>query len=589
MKELKTLLPYFKKYLFWYIPGIICLVVTDGGQLVVPQIVRKAVDIISEGTFPLARILILAIEIAAVALIIGLGRFGWRFFIHGASRRIEKELRDKLFSHLLKLSRTFYSRYKTGDLMSRFTNDIDAIRMATGMALVALIDGIFMTLAILLILFKQDAGLTALTVLPLPLITVGILFFGKTIGEQFRRVQEGFSTISEMVQESISGIRVLKTFVQEKAYLRKFGEKNEEYSKRNMELVRIYGIFFPLIVFLSGLTNVIFLFLGGKGVIEGRSSPGDFTAFLSYLQMLVWPVMGAGFTITLIQRGTASLGRINRILEEMPDIASPEKAIGKPDGKKILGKITFKNLSFTYSDSHTPAVKNINLEIPEGTILGILGKTGSGKSTLVNLLPRILDPPPGTLFIDGEEVQSYDLSVLRSFIAMIPQDIFLFSDSICANISFGMKNRDGKQFSEKINRMAEISTINRDVRTFPEGLDTIIGERGVSLSGGQKQRIALSRALAVDPKILLLDDSFSSVDTETENSILQNLQAYLKGKTSILISHRISTLKIADFIIVMDGGEIVQRGTHETLVAEDGFYQEIYNIQKLGEVLEAKA
>ena len=586
LKEFKTLLPYAKRFTLWYIAGLVCLVVTDGGLILVPQFIRRAIDIIVSGDFQLVEILRIAGSLCGIALIVGLSRFGWRFFIHGASRRIEMMLRDRLFRHLQVLSSSFYSRTKTGDLMARFTNDMNAIRMASGMGLVALIDGVFMALVILVILISQNARIAVLTILPLPVITVAILLLGKTIGERFRQVQEGFARLSERVQESISGIRVIKTFVREKYFIRKFSTQNEEYVDRQLSLVKIWGLFFPVVTFIAGITNVIFLVLGGSAVMSGELSAGDFTAFLSYLQMLIWPMMGMGFTVNLIQRGGASLGRINRVLEEVPDIADPAEP--KPPGSK--GDITIKGLTYSYPDSSTPTLNNISLHIPSGSILGILGKTGAGKTTLVNLLPRMINPPEGTIFLDGVDIKEMKLAELRNSFAVVPQDIFLFSASVSENIGFGLDDEEyaaGEDHSTgKIRETAEASTITRDAENFPEGLETVIGERGVTLSGGQKQRIAIARALSREAPVLIFDDSFSSVDTDTENTIQKNIASQIKGKTVILISHRTSTLKIADSIIVLEDGRITEEGTHEELISAGGFYQEIYTLQQLEEQLE---
>ena len=580
LKEFRTLVPYFKKYLPHYLAGLVFLVITDGGQLYIPQIIRKAIDIIASGSFLLSDILILALQMVGIALIISAGRFGWRYFIHGSSRRIERELREQLFVHLQSLSTTFYGKAKTGDLMARFTNDMHAIRMASGMALVSFIDGFFMTIAILAILFSQNLRLTLLSISPLPIITFGAIGFGRIIGDRFRQVQEGFANLSEMAQESISGIRVLKTFVREKAFVKRFAAESQDYSNRNMALIRTWGFLFPAIAFLAGITSLIFLLLGGRSVMEGTLTPGEFTAFFSYLNMLIWPMLGAGFTINLIQRAGASLGRINKILDETPDITSPPDAIRD----RITGQISFRNLTFSYPESQSPALTGISLEIPAGSIIGILGKTAAGKSTLVQLLSRIFDPPPGTIFIDGRDIRAYDLSTLRSAISTVPQDGFLFSTSIRENIAFGSRNSS----ESLIRKAAGLSTIDRDLDNLPQGLETVIGERGITLSGGQKQRVSISRALTAEAAVYILDDSLSSVDTETEDAILREIFPFLRGKTLILISHRISTLKPADKIIVMDGGRIIQQGTHENLLAEKGFYAEIYKLQQLEEVFRKK-
>jgi len=573
LKEFRTLLPYLKRYLPFYLGGFFFLIVTDGGQLFIPQMIRQAINHISSGSIELDRIFRLMIEMVGLALAVAVGRFGWRYFIHGSSRKIEKELRDRFFGHLLKLSPSFYGRYKTGDLMARATNDMNAIRMATGMATVAFVDGAFMTLAILVILFTQYPALALLTVLPFPVITILVLSVGRFLGERFRRVQEGFASLAGHVQETISGIRVIKAFVKEDHFSRNFDEANNEYRERNMALVRIFGFFYPLMTFLSGLTIMILLWIGGVAVVRGNLMTGDFVAFMSYLEMLAWPMMGAGYTVNMLQRGAASLKRVNAILDEVPEISGPA------EGVRSLGdgSIIMKNLSYSYESGGGHELADISLEIPRGMTVGILGRTGSGKTTLIRTIPRLLDPPPRTLYIGGRDVHKIDLEYLRAAIGMVPQDSFLFSDTIRENIAFGAPGAT----DELIHHYAEISTITRDLETLPRGLDTLVGERGVTLSGGQKQRIAISRALAVDPEILILDESLSAVDTETEEKILRALKRERSGRTNIIVSHRVSTLANADIVFVIDDGRIIESGSHEELVAGGGLFAEIHSLQQL--------
>jgi ATP-binding cassette subfamily B protein len=585
LKEFRTLIPYIKKRIPQYLAGLLFLFVTNGGQLYMPQLLRRSIDTIASGSFSLSDILPIAALMVGIALVVAVGRFLWRYFLGGASRRIEAELRETLFVHLQSLSSTFYGKMKTGDLMARMTNDMRAVRQASGFALVAFVDGFFMTIAILVIMLSENARLTLLSISPLPIITVGVILFGRVIGEQFRRVQEGFSNLSEMTQESLTGIRVLKTFVQESTFGKRFLERNLDYSNRNMVLVRTWGVLFPAVGFLAGITTLILILLGGRAVVEGTISPGEFTAFLAYLQMLIWPMLGAGFTINMIQRAGASLGRINRVLEEEPDIRSPEpEAAGREAAQPFRGDIRIENLTYTYPGTETTVLKDISLEVPAGSILGILGKTGSGKTTLVQMLPRVLDPPPGTVYVDERDIRSYDLARLRTGISMVPQETFLFSSTIRDNIAFGSRNGDDRL----VQRVAGISTIERDFNTFPAGRETVVGERGITLSGGQKQRVAISRALASEASIYVFDDSLSSVDTETEDAILKELIPFLEGKTLILISHRISTLKTADRILVLQEGRIAQLGSHEELLQQQGFYADIYHLQELEEAFRKK-
>ncbi|TFG58785.1 MAG: ABC transporter ATP-binding protein [Spirochaetales bacterium] len=570
-KEFRTLGPYIKRYAGFYIPGIIALLLTSGGQILIPQFIRRAIDLIATGDFRAAQILSLAGMLVGTAAGISLFRFGWRMLIQNASRRIEAELREQYFQKLLTLSSSFFGKNKTGDLMARATNDMHAVRMATSLALVAAFDGIFMTLSILILLFSRYPRLTLYTIIPLPVITILILGLGSIIGEKFRKVQEGFSNLSDHAQEVFSGIRVVKSFVKEKYFLRKFAAANDDYQLKNMELVRLWGLFFPLVAFLSGITTILLLRLGGGMVMTGDISAGDFVAVLAYLEMLIWPMLGAGFTVNLLQRGAASLKRINAVLNEKPDIATPPDAVNG----STRGDLRITRLSYTYPGTETPVLHDVSLEVPEGAILGILGRTGSGKTTLISMLPRILDPPEGTVFLNGTDVRRFDLPVLRKSFGFVPQDSFLFSMSLRDNISFGLDDKK----EDIVQRVAEVSTINRDAKDFYDGFNTLVGERGITLSGGQKQRVAISRALAVEADILVFDDALSAVDTETEEKILRELLEYRKGKTSIIVSHRVSTLSTADKIIVLDNGRIIQEGTHEELMCAEGFYREIYYLQ----------
>ncbi len=581
LKEFKTLVPYVRRYLPLYLVGFFFLIVTDGGQLFIPQMIRQAINQLSAGSPELSAIVRLMIEMVLIALAVAIGRVGWRLCIQGSARRIEKEMRDRYFTHLLALSPSFYGRYKSGDLMARATNDMQAIRQATGMATVSFIDGLFMTLAILVILFTQYPRLALYTILPLPLLSVLIFFMGSLLGDRFRRVQEGFAKLSGHVQEALSGIRVITSFVQEEHSLRTFSGINDEYRSRNMALVRLFGFFFPIMTFLSGFTVLLLFWLGGPRVISGRLGAGDFVAFMSYLEMLAWPMMSIGYTVNLLQRGGASLKRVNAILNEPPEILAPSGGSrGIPPGgynDSGDGSIAIRRLSFAYSEGGPGVLDDISVEIPRGTTLGILGRTGSGKSTLVKLLPRLLDPPAGTVFIGGRDVRDFDLRALRSAFGVVLQDAFLFSANIRENIAFGRP----EIAEEVVERAAALSTISRDLAAFPSGLDTIVGERGVTLSGGQKQRIAISRAIAVSPEFLVLDDALSAVDTETEERILREFLKERRGRTNVVISHRVSTLDVADFIIVLDRGRAIQRGTREELLAEPGLYREIHALQRL--------
>ncbi len=577
LKEFKTLIPMVKKYKYFYFIGLLCLILVDAGELYIPRLMKKVIDYISTDGFSLEFVGKTVGLIMIIALGVAIARFGWRYFIIGASRRIESDLRYKLFSHLLTLSSSYFGKTKTGDLMARATNDMRAIRMASGMAFVAFVDATFLTVAILVIIFSEYPKLAAISVLPLPVITLLVLFAGKLIRKYFKAVQEGFSRLTENVQETLSGIRVIKSFAREEYFQYKFFKTNEEYKNSNMRLVRLWGFFFPLINFISGISIMLLFTFGGIAVIEKSITPGDFVALISYLTMLTWPLMGMGFTVNILQRGAASLTRINEILKQEAEIKSPESPSMFIPG----GDITIRNLDFSYTGSENRKkddgiLEKINLVIPKGSTLGILGRTGSGKSTFIRLLPRLLDPPAGTVFIGDTDIREFELSELRSSIGFVPQDTFLFSSTIKENIKFGKPDAEDSEVME----MADLSTISKDLNDFPKGWETEVGERGITLSGGQKQRIAISRAMIMDPSILILDDAFSSVDTATEEKILSGFLKGRKGKTNILVSHRVSTLFHADTIIVIDKGKIIQKGTHKELYAAEGFYREIAILQE---------
>ncbi|MDR2536387.1 MAG: ABC transporter ATP-binding protein/permease [Treponema sp.] len=580
LREFKTLLPYLARYRSRYIWGLICLVAVDLAQLLIPQFMGQAVDLIGSGGFHVRDLLVIAGSMIGVMGAISLGRFLWRFCIHGASRRIETEMREKLFDHLLTLSYDFYQSHKIGDLMARFTNDLSAVRESIGMGLVALIDGTVMAISILVIIFLQDAGTAGLAIIPLPLITLIILFFGSAVGKRFLKAQETYSAMSDTVQETFAGIRVVKSFVKEWWFIKKFADTNDDYRDANMELVKLFGIFFPFISLLSGLTSLIVLLIGGIRVVEGFISPGDMVALFRYLQMLIWPLMGAGFVVNMIQRGAVSLGRVNEIMRTQPAIASPEKP--KLPLKTTETAIEIRSLSFAYAgDPEHPALEDINLTIKQGALVGILGRTGSGKSTLIKTFTRMIDPPGETVFVKGIAVGDWDLQELRKCFGVTPQDSYLFSDSIKNNIAYGLQEDRALEKELLLANAGSLSSIDRDLEAFTQGWDTIIGERGLTLSGGQKQRAAISRAVIGEPEILVLDDALSAVDAETEKRILTGLLKERRGKTTVIISHRVSTLKNADLVVVLDKGRIAEYGSPQDLIAQGGFYARMAALQQL--------
>ncbi|GHT79528.1 multidrug ABC transporter permease/ATP-binding protein [Spirochaetia bacterium] len=613
LKVYKTVLPYIAKYRGSYLGGFVCLLAVDAAQVLIPQIMRRAIDLVSLGTFAWSAVLQLALAMVGVSALISLGRFLWRFFIHGASRRIEAELRDRLFDHLMTLSYDFYQKNKIGDLMARATNDLNAVRMAIGWGLVSLVDGTVMALAIVVIIFLQDFRTAAFAVLPLPLITILILLFGTVVGKLFLHVQEAYSKMSDTVQETFAGIRVVKSFVKEKWFIGKFADTNDDYRSANMDLVKIFGVFFPLISFLSGLTTVILILVGGTRVVEGLMSPGDLVALFSYLQMLIWPLMGAGFMVNMIQRGAVSLARINEVLESKPSIASPALPAPVPPVLSVGRPVVeIRHLNFSYLDGK-PVLEDINLTIAAGAVVGILGRTGSGKSTLIKTLMRMVDPPPGSVLVKGVPVADWDLAELRRHFGVTPQDSYLFSDSIKNNIGYSLDVREEGPSTGRVAagdvpagtdgaaagnanafagvgeklllKAAELSAIDQDLGSFSDGWDTLIGERGLTLSGGQKQRVAISRAVAGSPEILVLDDSLSAVDAETEKRVLTRLlnerRAQGGSSTIIIISHRVSTLQNADTVIVLDKGRVTESGSPAELIERGGFYAQMAALQRL--------
>ncbi len=552
--------------------GFVALMAVNGAAILVPLVIRNVIDQLTRGEGALLRS---GLMIAGLAVVVMAFRFLWRYFFIGTARRIERDLRAKLFAHLLTLPASFYNETKTGDLMAHATNDIEAVSMAAGFGVLTIADPLFMIPISVAIMLTIEPRLTLFALLPLPILTVFMLFFGRIIHRRFERVQATFSAIMEKVRENVAGIRVLKSFVQEPGTERDFAITNQELVEKNMALVRVWGLFHPLIELLSGASLAIILWIGGAQVIRASISLGDFVAFTQYLMMLIWPMIAIGWGVNLLQRGTASLGRINKLLAVVPDIVDP------PTPRSVTEtRIEMRNLTFAYPSDDgplaDPALCDINLEIEQGTTLGIVGRTGSGKSTLAHLILRVFDPPPGTIRIGGIDVRDISLGELRGLVGFVPQDPFLFSATISENIAFGVPDAT----EADVERAATLAGIHEEIAEFPDGYETIVGERGISLSGGQKQRVAIARALLLDPDVVLFDDPLSAVDAEREEFILGNLREFFRERTSILIAHRISAVMNADRIIVLDGGRIVEAGTHDDLTARDGIYQRIWRLQQ---------
>ncbi|MDP2971527.1 MAG: ABC transporter ATP-binding protein [Deltaproteobacteria bacterium] len=579
MKSFKTLKEDLIKNRWRILAGLAALLVVDVLQLLIPRVVKHAIDDLTSGEISSPRLLIYGIEILILALGIGGFRYIWRYLLLGASRRMEKALRDRFFLHLQTLSSSYFSRTKIGELMAHAINDIEAVRMAMAMGLVFVVDTIILGVLTIFFMIYIHPLLTLYAVLPMPLITVMTLLFSRSIHERYEVLQRTFAQLTERVRESIAGIRVVQAYVQERVEREKLSRLSRDYIEKNVSLTKVWGMFFPLLLFLSNLSMAIVLYLGGKLTILESISTGDFVAFMSYLGMLAWPMMALGWAINVIQRGGASMDRLNRIFEEIPEISDEP---GVMASSPLRGRIEIKGLTVPTGNGGNPLLEGIDLDIREEEKIVVVGRTGAGKTVLCNLLVRILEPPQGSLFFDGIEIHRIPLKVLRGSIGYIPQDTFLFSDTIRENIAFGRLNATEKEIEEA----ARIAQIYDEIMGFPAGMDTVIGEKGITLSGGQRQRVAIARAILMNPPIFILDDGLSSVDIQTEERILEGLEGFLKGKTSILITHRIAPLRRADRIIVLEEGRVAEMGDHEALLSRGGIYTKLYWERQMEEELE---
>ena len=576
-RNLHPLLPYLRKYRHGLAFGTISVLLDNGTWIVFPLVLGRAIESLYRGVTR-ERLATYAALLVGIAIVKGIFRFLTRWIVIGISRDIEFDLRNDLFQHLESLSSSYYQRTRTGDIMARATNDLNAVRMLLGPAIMYSANTLVYTIGALYFMFRISPSLTAWVFLPLPVVSVVVQYFGSRIHERFERIQAMFSDISARAQENFSGARVVRAFVQEQAEIEAFENANREYIRRSLKLVRLMGMLWPTLETLLGLSVVLVLWLGGRQVLLGKINVGMFVAFNTYLVQLTWPMISIGWVLNLFQRGSASMARINEILSERPEIQDRVPAGVAPS--EIRGEIEFRNLSFSYNG--VPVLKDISLKIPAGSSLAVVGATGVGKSTLVSLIPRIYDAPEGSVLIDGHPIADYPLATLRHAIGFVPQETFLFSDSVRENIALGAE-RAG---DDDVRRAAEAASISTDIADFPEQYQTLVGERGITLSGGQKQRTAIARALIRNPRILVLDDALSSVDTYTEEKILNHLREIMQGRTTIFISHRVSTVRNADGIAVLHGGRIVELGTHDELIACDGYYTDLYNKQLLEEELE---
>lgn len=561
-----------------YAAGAAVLIFIDVLQLFIPRLLGGVADAYAGGRLTAAYAAGAALKLLALALFISLGRWGWRHFLLGASRKLEAELRRRLFIHLQRMSSGYYVRRRVGDLMAHLTNDVQAVRMAAGQGVVLTVDAVFMTAAVTaMMVATADARLAAAAAGPLALQAYGLTRAGREVHRRFREVQEGFSRLTEFVEENISGIRVVKSLAREAQEQARFDKVAAEQMSKNVRLARVWAVMAPMTEAAVGMSYVIVLLFGGWLVLEGRISLGSFVAFAGYLGMLVWPLTSISWLINMLQRGRASLDRLAALLGEEPDV---QELPGAVSPGRLTGRIEVRKLTFTYPGATRPALAEVSLTVEPGQVVGIVGRTGSGKSTLAMLLLRLYDSPEGTVFYDGIDIRTIRLDELRRQIGYVPQDNFLFSLSIADNIAFGME-ADGRALDERVQRAARLAHIHDDVAAFPDGYASLVGERGIALSGGQKQRTAIARALIKDPRILIIDDALSAVDAETEQQILEDLRRMLRGRTAIIITHRLSAVCDADQIVVLDEGAIVERGTHPELLAGGGLYARIYERQRL--------
>ncbi|HNW24750.1 MAG TPA: ABC transporter ATP-binding protein [Candidatus Cloacimonas sp.] len=581
MRTFDAVLPYLKKSYTRILGGMIMLILVDLVQLAVPKVMQYAIDHIQERTIDQRGLLWIALIIIAFAIAVMVLRFFWRILIIGNSYSIEKSLRQDFYDHLLRLSQNFFNKSKTGDLMAYATNDLNAVRMLFGMGLISAMDIVLMTIASFAFMVSINPKLTLLAVLPMPIISLTVMYFGKKVHIRFKAVQESFATLSGRVQETISGIRIVKAFCQEKTELDKIDEVSQNFVRQNMSLAKIAGVFHPFMGFIVSISMIITIYFGGKSAIRGDISVGGFIAFFQYLGMLVWPMIAIGQIVNMYQRGTASLKRLNDIFEVKPEI---DDKLADERIMRLEGKILFQNLSFRYAE-HLPLIfNNITAGIEAGKTLAIVGPTGCGKTTLIELLVRIYNPPRNSIYIDDYELYTIPLNVLRRDIVLVPQDIFLFSESIADNIRLGKPDAS----DEEVFEAAKTAQVYDEIMEFEHKFETIVGERGVTLSGGQKQRVAIARALLTNPQILILDDALSAVDTKTERKILERLIEIRKGKTTLIIAHRISSLQHSDLIIVINEGIIYEQGTHQTLLAKGGLYKDLYEKQRIRARLEGE-
>jgi ATP-binding cassette subfamily B protein len=577
-RDLRPLFVYMRRYRWGYLWGTLSCIATNAVAVQFPRVLQVAIDEMKHGVTR-ERILVFSGLLVAISLVKGVFLYSQRWILIGISREIEFDLRNDLFRHLERQDSGFYERYRTGDIMARLTNDLNAVRMLLGPALMYSANTVFFTVGALFYVMRISPYLTLVALAPMPVASILVQYLGRKIHDRFERIQASFSEISSQAQENYSGARLIRAFAREESQIGLFERLNRRYIARALRLVQLMGMLWPTLEFILGISMVITLLAGGHLVLANRISVGDFVAFNTYIIMLIWPIIAVGWVVNLFQRGTASIQRIDELLKAEPAIDDRAADPAIPPDAVLQGEIEFRHLNFNYGE--TEVLRDISLHIPAGSSLAIVGPTGSGKSTFVNLLSRLFEAPEGSLFIDGRPVRDYPLAVLRRNIGMVPQETFLFSETIRENLTFGAPNASAEDMLEA----TEAAHIRQEFEEFPLGFETMVGERGVTLSGGQKQRTAIARALLRRPAILILDDALASVDTYTEERILGGLRGYTSASTTILISHRVSTVRNADRIAVLDHGRIVELGGHDELLALDGYYAGLFQKQQLEEEL----
>jgi len=581
MSPRRRLLAYLLQHRRSFLIGLACVFATTTVALASPWVLKLAVDDLERGV-DAQKVRFYASAVLGLAAVGGAFRFLMRRIIIGASRQIEYAIRNDFFAHLQQLDLAYFQHHRTGDLMSRATNDLSAVRMMIGPAIMYSVNTGLTCVVAVALMISIDAWLTLVALAPLPLVSISVWYFGTIIHRRFERIQEQLADISAVTQEALAGVRVVRAYGQEAFETERFRRANEEYVRRNRGLIRVEAMYFPIMGFLMGIGALVVLWMGSREVVAGRMTVGELVAFNAYLMMLAWPMIAFGWVTNLVQRGMASWKRLLEVFDARPRIVDAD-APRRPAAARLAGRVEFRRLTFAYGDR--VVLHDVSAVLPAGTTTAIVGATGSGKSTLLSMLPRLHDPPRGTVFVDGIDICELPLQVLRGAIGFVPQEPFLFAATLADNVAFGA--RGDQDARSRIEHAAAVARLDKDVATFPRGYDTLIGERGITLSGGQKQRTAIARALLVDPPILILDDAVSAVDTYTEEEILGRLREVMRPRTVILVSHRVSTVRHADQILVLDDGRIVERGTHEQLVARNGAYAALYRKQLLEDELAA--